>query len=85
MSKTNDTGKATDKKPDKTNTIKKGDFRNFIKIRGANEHNLQGIDVDIPRDKPHTYHPSFRFHVKLYQIMTTGARVNLLTFRNYLS
>ena len=41
--------------------------------------------VDIPRDKPHTYHPSFRFHVKLYQIMTTGARVNLLTFRNYLS
>ena len=51
MSKTNDTGKATDKKPDKTNTIKKGDFRNFIKIRGANEHNLQGIDVDIPRDK----------------------------------
>lgn len=51
MSKTNDTGKATDKKPDKTNTIKKCDFRNFIKIRGANEHNLQGIDVDIPRDK----------------------------------
>ena len=51
MSKTNDTGKVTDKKPDKTNTIKKGDFRNFIKIRGANEHNLQGIDVDIPRDK----------------------------------
>ena len=51
MSKTNDTGKATDKKPDKTNTIKKGDFRNIIKIRGANEHNLQGIDVDIPRDK----------------------------------
>ncbi len=25
--------------------------KNFIKIRGAAEHNLKGIDIDIPRDK----------------------------------
>ena len=25
--------------------------REYIKIRGANEHNLQGIDVDIPRNE----------------------------------
>ena len=24
--------------------------KRFIKIRGANEHNLKGIDIDIPRD-----------------------------------
>jgi excinuclease UvrABC ATPase subunit len=23
----------------------------FIKIRGAREHNLKGVDIDIPRDK----------------------------------
>ena len=23
----------------------------FIRIRGANEHNLKNLDIDIPRDK----------------------------------
>lgn len=27
------------------------DSRQYIKIRGANEHNLKNVDVDIPRDK----------------------------------
>ena len=27
-----------------------GKKRKYIKIRGANEHNLKGIDIDIPRD-----------------------------------
>ncbi|MDO5382738.1 MAG: excinuclease ABC subunit UvrA [Eubacteriales bacterium] len=31
--------------------MKKGEFDKYIKIKGANEHNLKGIDVDIPRDK----------------------------------
>ena len=26
------------------------DKRHYIKVRGANEHNLQNLDVDIPRD-----------------------------------
>jgi excinuclease ABC subunit A len=25
--------------------------KNFIKIRGANEHNLKGVNIDIPRDR----------------------------------
>ena len=25
--------------------------RKYIKIRGAHEHNLKGIDIDIPRDE----------------------------------
>ncbi len=28
----------------------KGKFKNYIKIRGASEHNLKNLDVDIPRD-----------------------------------
>ncbi|MBE5939304.1 MAG: excinuclease ABC subunit UvrA [Lachnospiraceae bacterium] len=30
--------------------MKPGSVKNFIKIRGANEHNLKNLDVDIPRD-----------------------------------
>lgn len=31
--------------------MEKGKFRQFIKIRGANEHNLNNISVDIPRNE----------------------------------
>jgi excinuclease ABC subunit A len=31
--------------------MKKGDYRQYIRIRGANEHNLKNISVDIPRNE----------------------------------
>ena len=31
--------------------MKKGDYRQFIRIKGANEHNLKNISVDIPRNE----------------------------------
>ena len=30
---------------------KKRESKQFIRIRGANEHNLKNIDLDIPRDE----------------------------------
>ena len=31
--------------------MKKGDYRQFIRIKGANEHNLKNVSVDIPRNE----------------------------------
>ena len=31
--------------------MEKGKYRQYIKIRGANEHNLKNIDLDIPRNE----------------------------------
>ena len=39
---------------DRMNTEKKtvaGDKKQYIRIRGANEHNLKNISLDIPRNK----------------------------------
>ena len=31
--------------------MEKGNFRHFIRIKGANEHNLNDVSLDIPRDE----------------------------------
>lgn len=41
--------------------MKKKSERKYIKIRGANEHNLKNIDVDIPRDEFVVLTGTFRF------------------------
>mgnify|MGYP002707399883 CR=1 FL=1 len=38
----------------------KNEKRQFIKIRGANEHNLKNIDLDIPRNELSPHGHSFR-------------------------
>lgn len=40
--------------------MKKKPERKYIKIRGANEHNLKNIDVDIPRDEFVVLYRTFR-------------------------
>lgn len=40
----------------------------FIKIRGAKEHNLKNIDVDIPRNKMVVLTGTFRIRKILFGI-----------------
>ena len=34
--------------------------KQYIRIRGANEHNLKNVDVEIPRDESKKYHRGYR-------------------------